>query len=85
MRDLITSTFLTPYHIVPTQNNPFIINPFENIVGKVEKNAGNQHFLLFQYFRPFPTEISIFQSHSFCRLQMLSIWTSLKIWRLVTS
>ena len=48
---------------------------FENIVGKGE-NAGNQHFLLFpQCFLPVPKQISIFQSHLFCRLQMLSIWT----------
>ena len=45
--------------------------PFENIVGKGE-NAGNQHFLLFlQCFLLFPKQISIFQSHLFCRLQML--------------
>ena len=56
---------------------------FENIVGKGE-NAGNQHFLLFQQcFLPFPNQISIFESRFFCRLQMLSIWTSLKICCLV--
>ena len=49
--------------------------PFKNIVGK-GVNAGNQHFLLFpQCFLPFPKQISIFQSHSFCHLQMLSIST----------
>ena len=53
-------------------------NAFENIVGK-EENAGNQHFLLFpQYFLPYQGEISAFRSFLFCRLQMLSIWTSLK-------
>ena len=56
---------------------------FENTVGKGE-NAGNQHFLLFpQCFQPFPKQISIFQSHLFCRLQMISIWTSLKFCCLV--
>ena len=51
---------------------------FENIVGKGE-NAGNQHFLLFpQCFLPATKQISIFQSHLSCCLQMLSIWTSLK-------
>ena len=56
---------------------------FENIVGKGE-NAGNQHFLLFpQCFLPIPKRISIFKLHLFCCLQMLSIWTSLKICRLV--
>ena len=59
--------------------------PFENIVGKGE-NAGNLHFLLFpQCFLPFTKQISIFQSPLFCRLHMLSIWTSLKFCRLVKS
>ena len=34
-------------------------------------------------FYPFPKRISVFKSNPFCRLQMLSIWTSLKICRLV--
>ena len=52
--------------------------PFENIVGK-EENAGDQHFLVFpQYFFIIPKRISVFKLHLFC-LQMLSIWTSLKI------
>ena len=56
---------------------------FESIVGKGE-NAGYQHFLLFpQCFLPFQKHTSSFESHLFCRLQMLLIWTSLKIWRLV--
>ena len=59
--------------------------PFENFVGKGE-NAGNQHFLLFlQCFLPFSEQISVLQSHLFCRQQMLSIWTSLKICHLVKS
>ena len=58
---------------------------FENVVGKGE-NAGNQHFLLFpQCFLLFPTQISIFELELFCRLQMLSIWTSLQFCRLVKS
>ena len=49
-------------------------------MGKGE-NAGNQHFLLFpQCFLPFQEQISILESHLFCRLQILSIWTSLKFW-----
>ena len=46
--------------------------PFGKIVGKGE-NAGN------------PKQIPIFQSHLFCRLQMLSIWTSLEFNHLVKS
>ena len=58
---------------------------FENVVGKGE-NAGNQHFLLFpQCLLLFPTQISIFELELFCRLQMLSIWTSLQFCRLVKS
>ena len=57
----------------------------ENIVGKGE-NAGNQHFLLFpQCFLPFPKQISTFQSHVFCRMQVVSIWPGLKNCRLVKS
>ena len=53
--------------------------PFENIVGKGE-NAGYQHFLFFpQCFLTIPKRISIFKLHFLCPLQMLSIWTGLKI------
>ena len=56
------------------------MEPFEKIVGKGE-NAGNKHFLYFpQCFLLFSEQISIFQSHLFCHLQMLSIWTCLKLW-----
>ena len=52
---------------------------FENIAGKGE-NAGNQHFLLFpQCIQPFPNQVSIFQLHLFCRLQILSISKQSKI------
>ena len=57
----------------------------ENIVEKGE-NAGDQHFFLFPtMFLLFQQQISIFQSHLFCRLQMLSIWTSLQFCHLVKS
>ena len=57
--------------------------PFENIVGKGE-NAGNQHFLIFQQcFPPIPKIIFVFKLHLFCHLQMVSIWTSLKLYHLV--
>ena len=53
--------------------------PFESIVG-IRENAGNQHFLFFpQCFLPFPKQISIFDSHLNCRLQMPSTWTGLKL------
>ena len=55
----------------------------ENIVGKGE-NAANQHFLLFpQCFLPYQRHQSSFELHINCRMQILSIWTSLKICRLV--
>ena len=74
---------LTLYHTIPTFNDPQTEKPFENIVGKGE-NAGKQHFLLFpQCFLPFTKQISISQSPLFCRLHMLSSWTSLKFCRLV--
>ena len=51
----------------------------ENIVG-IEENACNQHFLLFLYsvFYPSQNKFQIFCHIYFCRLQMLSIWTSIK-------
>ena len=56
---------------------------FENIV-ETGENAGNHHFLLFQQcYLPFQEQISSFESHLLCRLQMLLIWTSLKMCRLV--
>ena len=66
--------------IVPTITK----KPFGNKVGKGE-NAGNQHFVLFPCFLPFPRTISVFQWHLFCRLQILSIWTSLYNCRLAKS
>ena len=59
--------------------------PFENKVGRGE-NADNQHLLLFpQCFLPFPKQISNFQLHIFCRLQVLSIWTGPKFYHFVKS
>ena len=62
---------LTLNHIIP---------PLKTLKKKSFENIeGNQHFLLFpQCFLPFPGQISTFQSHLFCCLQMLSIWTSVK-------
>ena len=66
-------------------HNPMRKKAFENIVGK-EENAGNQHSLLFpQCFLLCPTQISIFESHLLCCLQLISILTSLKFCRLVKS
>ena len=70
---------------ITTFNKPHKKEPFEDFVEKGE-NAGNQHFLLFpQCFLPFPNQISIFLSHLLCRLQMFSIWNSLKFCHLVKS
>ena len=56
--------------------------PFENIVRKGE-NAAKQHFLLFpQCFLPILKRISVVKLHVCCHLQMLWIWTDLKICRL---
>ena len=79
-----TSDPLILYHTITTFNDP-VFGAFENIVGKGE-NAGNQHCLLFpQCFLPFSKQISISESHIFCRLQILSILTGLKFCRLVKS
>ena len=59
---------LTLYHTIPTFND-LEGESFCKHCGKGE-NAGNQNFFLFQKcFLPFPKQIAIFQSHSFCRLQ----------------
>ena len=55
--------------------------PFENIVGN-EEITRNEWFLLFpQCFLYFPNQISVFESHLFCQLQMLWIWTSPDFWK----
>ena len=73
------------YHTISTFNDP-VQDPLENIAGKGE-NADNP-----AAFSPFPTKFSILSKTNFvssvtlsCHLQMLSIWTSLKILRLVKS
>ena len=59
-----------------TIDKPGEKKPFKNIVGKGE-NAGLQHFLLFpQFFYPCPKQLSALHLYLFCRLQMLSVWTS---------
>ena len=75
---------LTPYHTILLTT--LRKEAFENILGKGE-NAGNQHFLLFpKCFLHIPEQISIFELIPlFYRLQMLSIWTSLKFCCLVKS
>ena len=78
-----TNSYLT---LITTQSRVLTTlekKPFESIVGKGE-NAGNQRLILFpQYFLVFLRQIPTFESHLFIRLQMLSIWTSLKIRRSV--
>ena len=70
---------LSAYHIVPTVNDPKE-EGFEKTLWGKRENAGNQHFIFFPlcYLR-FPRQISIYESHLFCRLQILSIWTRSKI------
>ena len=78
---LLSGNGLTLYHTIPTYYDCYK-KPFKNTVEKGE-NAGDQHFLLFpQCFLPMSKRISVFKSHLFCRLPLLSIWTSLKICRL---
>ena len=68
---------LTLHQIILTFNHPKM-EAFENI--------GFQHFLLFpQCFLPFPKQISIFLPNLICPLQILSIWTNLKICHFVKS
>ena len=54
----------------------------ENIVERRE-NAGCQHFLFFPTMISTRPKAKFNFSHLFCCLQMLSIWRSLKIFRLV--
>ena len=78
------STLIFQYHSTLYQTIPTFHDRGEEAIWKHRekkgKNAGNQHFLLFrQCFLPFPKQISFFGLHLFCHLQMLGIWTSLKI------
>ena len=63
---------LTLNHIIPTFNSTVRKKKTsENFVGRGEI-AGYQHFLLFpQCFLSFPSQISSFESHLCCRLQIL--------------
>ena len=84
MMDFKTNRGLALYriHVNPDFYQPKEKRFLENFVENGE-NTGNQHFLLFpQYFLTFPNQISIFELHLFCRVQMLSIWTILKSCRL---
>ena len=67
----------TLYRTIPTFDHP----KKETFWKHCEKgeSAGNQHFL------PFLQNNSVFNLHLFCRLQMLWIWTRLKLCRLVKS
>ena len=68
----------TLYHTSLTFNNPDK-KAFKNIFGNGE-NAGNQYFLLFpQCFLLIPLQNSVFESHLFCYLQTLSIWSGLNL------
>ena len=82
---LLFPQFFKPYLLFTTQSGLLKKKkPFENIVGKGE-NAGNQHFLLIPSFLPILKRIPVFYLHLFCRLQMLGIWISLRICRLLKS
>ena len=66
----------TLYHTVATFNDPKI--------EEKEEYAGSQHFLLFPTcFLSYPGQFLPCRSPLICRLQLLSIWTSLKYCRLV--
>ena len=70
----------TVYHILTLKKKPF-----KNIVRKGE-NADNHHFLLLpQCYRPISKRTFVVNLPLFCRLRMLSNWTSLKSFRLLKS
>ena len=72
----------TLYHTISTFNDPGKKSLQKTL--KEKENAGNQQSLLFpQCLLLFLIQISIFQSRLCCRLQALSIWTSLEMCRLV--
>ena len=75
---------LTLYHTILTFNDPET-DCFWKHLGKGE-TAGNQHFFLFpQCFLTLPNQFSILHPHFFSCLQMLSIWTILRLCCLVKS
>ena len=72
----------TLYHTIPTLND-LVKKSFEKIMG-IGENAGSWHFLLFhQWVLPIPKRISVFKLHCLCCLQMILVWTFLKICCLV--
>ena len=68
--------FLTLYNTIPTFSN-LAKEAFLIYVGKSSFSFSHNVSL------PSPKQFSSLQSHTFCLLQMLSVWTSLKFWRLV--
>ena len=78
----ISAKVLTLYHTVPTY-----IDHVEEVFWKhcwKRRTCWYQHFLFFpQCFLPLHRRISILESHLFCHLQMLSIWTCIKLCRLI--
>ena len=74
---LIQTLKWTLYHTIQTFNDP----EKETFWKHCGKRRKCWHFLLFlQCFLPFPKQNSIFQPNLIGRLQMLSIWTSPKIY-----
>ena len=85
MKHALYNMHLTHYHSIPHFDALKIYRNIavENIVRK-GKIACNKQFLLFsQYFLPYMVLIFHFKCTLKCRLQSVSIWTSLKYCRLV--
>ena len=79
---MIAKSLTLPYNEVLTTLNK---KAFESIMGKGH-DVGYQHFYLFSQCLPFcQGHKSSFELHLNCHLQMLSIWTSLRIVHVVWS
>ena len=77
---------LTLYHTITTFTT-LKKKPFKNKTSweKVKMLVTSIFSFFPQCFLSIPRRISVFELYSFCRLQMLSIWTSLKICHLLKS
>ena len=60
--------------------------PYKREKSLCQQHLFHQHFFLFpQCFVPYKREKSLCQQHLFRRLQMLSVWSSIKFCRVVNS
>ena len=84
LRSGLLKTYLTLYHTIPTFNDPEKEALWKHW-GKRRKHWYPAFYLFPQCFLLCPTQSSIFVLHLSCDLPLLSIWTGLRLCRVVKS